>query len=101
MEDLKKKVRHTYDLHQLLQEKYLLDFFYSKNFEDMLLKVAQDDVESYKNNNNWLKHHPNEAKIFAETEAVWEVLKAIYNGDFRTLYTVIFLLMKKFSKHSS
>jgi hypothetical protein len=85
LEDLKKKVRHIYDLHQLLQESDLADFFNSKNFEEMLLKVACDDIESYKNNNNWLVHHPNEAKIFAEIQSVWGAMKVIYNGDFKKL----------------
>jgi len=85
LEDLKKKVRHIYDLHQLLQESDLADFFNSKDFEEMLLKVACDDIESYKNNNNWLVHHPNEAKIFAEIESVWDAMKVIYNGDFKKL----------------
>lgn len=36
--DLKKKVRHTYDLHQLLQQKEFSDFFDSTAFSLMLLK---------------------------------------------------------------
>jgi uncharacterized protein YqgQ len=85
MEDLKKKVRHTYDLHQLLKEKELLDFFQSKEFDVMLLKVASDDVLSYKSNNQWLKYHPNKSKLFAELETVWKELKGTYNNDFKNL----------------
>ncbi len=85
MEDLKKKVRHTYDLHQLLQQKEFSDFFDSTAFEDMLLKVANDDVASYKNSNEWLIHHPNEALIFKDLDNVWTGLKAVYNGEFKNL----------------
>jgi hypothetical protein len=85
MEDLKKKVRHTYDLHQLLQQKEFSDFFDSTAFEDMLLKVANDDVASYKNSNEWLIHHPNEAFLFKELDNVWALLKIVYNGDFKNL----------------
>jgi predicted nucleotidyltransferase component of viral defense system len=85
MEDLNKKVRHTYDLYQLLKEKELLDFFQSKEFDEMLLKVANDDVVSYKSNNQWLKHHPNKSKLFAELETVWKELKGTYNSDFKNL----------------
>ena len=38
-EDLNSKIRHFYDLHQLLQDEELIKFFKSKNFDDMLLKV--------------------------------------------------------------
>ncbi len=40
---LQQKVRHTYDLHQLLMDETLLAFFQSNEFEVLLLKVAQDD----------------------------------------------------------
>ena len=85
IDDLKKKVRHTYDLHQLLQRKEFADFFDSTAFEEMLLKVADDDVASYKNSNEWLIHHPYEALLFKDLENVWAVLKVVYNGDFKNL----------------
>lgn len=82
---LKKKIRHTYDLHQLLQQKEFSDFFDSTAFSAMLLKVANDDVASYKNSNEWLIHHPNEALLFKNLENVWKELKVVYNGDFKNL----------------
>ena len=51
----------------------------------MLLKVANDDVVSFKNNNKWLIHHPSEALIFKDLENVWSELKTIYTGDFKNL----------------
>jgi hypothetical protein len=85
IEELKKKIRHTYDLNQLLQNSELFNFLNSKAFEEMLLKVANDDTVSYRNNNNWLQYHPNNAKIFTDVKEVWNVLKVTYNGDFRKL----------------
>lgn len=85
IDDLKKKIRHTYDLHQLLKQNEFLDFLKSKNFDDMILKVANDDVFSFKNNNKWLNFHPNEALIFKDLESVWSELKSIYIGDFKNL----------------
>jgi len=83
--DLKKKIRHTYDLHQLLQQETFIDFFHSTAFDKMLLKVANDDVASFKNNNKWLIHHPIESLIFKDLENVWSELKTIYIGDFKNL----------------
>lgn len=85
MDDLKKKIRHTYDLHQLLQQKEFLDFFHSPEFEVMLLTVANDDIVSFKNNNKWLENHPSNALIFYELDTVWEDLKMTYNGTFKNL----------------
>jgi hypothetical protein len=85
MDDLKKKIRHTYDLHQLLKQDEFLKFFQSKDFDNMLLKVANDDVASFRNNNQWLNYHPSEALIFKDLENVWNELKTIYKGDFKNL----------------
>jgi len=81
--DLQNKIRHAYDLHQLLSKSALLDFFQSANFDKMLLKVAHDDVQSFKNNNSWLVVHPSEALIFRELETVWKELKPEYEGNFK------------------
>lgn len=85
MDDLKKKIRHTYDLHQLLRQDIFSEFFHSTAFDEMLLKVGNDDVVSFKNNNQWLIHHSNEALVFRDLENVWNELKIIYNSDFKNL----------------
>lgn len=83
--DLKKKVRHCYDLHQLLKQDNFLKFFQSSAFDEMLLKVANDDVASFRNNNQWLAYHPNEALIFKALENTWNELKTVYDGEFKNL----------------
>lgn len=85
IDDLRNKIRHTYDLHQLLQQKDFLDFLYSPDFEAMLIKVANDDVKSFKQSNKWLAYHPNESLIFKNLPSVWMQLDAAYNGSFRDL----------------
>jgi len=85
VEDLKKKIRHTYDLHQLLQQKEFSEFFNSPEFDKMLLKVANDDVISFRNNNQWLVHHPCDAMVFAKLEDVWKELDPVYKGEFKNL----------------
>ena len=85
IEDLKSKIRHTYDLHQMLQQKEILDFFESEDFEKMLNKVGQDDVASYKNDNEWLKFHPKDSRFFAKLDEIWTQLEPTYKTDFRNL----------------
>ena len=83
--DLKKKIRHIYDLHQLLKQDEFLEFFHSRAFDEMLIKVANDDVVSFKNNNQWLIHHPNEALVFKDLEKVWNTISTTYSNDFKDL----------------
>ena len=83
--DLKNKIRHTYDLHYLLQQEDLSDFFDSDDFDTMFLKVANDDVKSFKNNNKWLSNHPSKALIFSDLESVWNELIEEYNNSFRMI----------------
>lgn len=83
--DLNNKIRHLYDLHQLLQNTDLNKFFESADFNTMLLKVANEDKQSFKNNNEWLKIHPKEALIFSEVENTWKLLRNTYQTTFSTL----------------
>jgi hypothetical protein len=85
MDDLKSKIRHMYDLHQLLSQTEFAEFFNAPAFEEMLIRVAQDDVASFKNNNAWLQHHPVEALVFRNVEEVWKALDPVYSGQFRNL----------------
>lgn len=68
-----------------MQDQKIFEFFDSLAFEVMILKVANDDVESFGNNNQWLAHHPSEALIFKDLESVWSELKPVYNSDFARL----------------
>lgn len=68
--ELRQKIRHTYDLHQLLKQDEFSSFLDSMDFDEMLLKVARDDVISYRNSNEWLVHHPNQALVFRDPDKV-------------------------------
>jgi len=69
----------------MLKNKDILEFFKSEYFDEMLLKVANDDLLSFKSNNSWLAHHPNEAKIFKYAESLWNELKSTYSEEFKNL----------------
>src|SRR5690606_26178392 len=82
---LNAKIRHVYNIHELLKDETIRNFFNSEDFDAMLLKVAHDDVQSFKNNNDWLQYHPKEALIFKEPEETWNQLKDTYQNDFKFL----------------
>ncbi|MGF7232926.1 nucleotidyl transferase AbiEii/AbiGii toxin family protein, partial [Arachidicoccus sp.] len=83
--DLRNKIRHTYDIHLMLKDDNLYSFFQSDEFETMLLRVANDDIVSFKNNNRWLANHPATAIVFSEPEDTWNKIKNVYTGSFDEL----------------
>lgn len=85
IDSLSNKIRHAYDIHQLLKLPELKAFFESSAFDEMLLKVGNDDIDSFRNNNAWLPHHPREALIFRDTEDTWSKLRNTYNNSFSGL----------------
>ncbi len=85
LEELNNKIRHIYDIHMLLKNKIINDFFNSTDFDKMLQAVGTDDVFSFKNNNEWLNEHPVSALIFRKPEQTWKQLINTYNGNFKEL----------------
>lgn len=87
LEDLSKKVRHTYDLHQLLKLPKTQEFAASQEFDSMLLQVGMDDDKAIPNDKNWLYKHPKDALVFSKTSLVWDQLKKVYATSFKELVT--------------
>ncbi|MEA3496910.1 MAG: nucleotidyl transferase AbiEii/AbiGii toxin family protein [Bacteroidota bacterium] len=85
IEDLNNKIRHVYDLNQMLRNKEVEYFFNSKEFEELLVNVATDDRLSFKSGNEWLKNHPTQALIFKDSKDVWNKLKTNYFSTFSKL----------------
>ncbi len=83
--ELNKKVRHIYDIHKLLQDSTVQTFFASSDFDKMLLRVANEDIKSFKNNNTWLVNHPIKAVLFADVETTWRQIRKTYNSSFSDL----------------
>ena len=83
--DLGNKIRYTYDIHLMLNDGNLNFFFQSGEFDTMLLKVANDDIISFQNNNEWLANHPATAIIFSNTADTWSKIKTVYTGIFSEL----------------
>lgn len=85
--DLRNKIRHVYDIHQMLRDEETKQFFNSERFDEMLLKVGRDDMIGYRNNNEWIPFHPSTALIFEKPTETWEKLSTEYNGNFKDLVT--------------
>jgi len=85
IEDLSNKIRHIYDLNQMLKNEDIKDFFKSDEFDKLLLTVASDDLLSFKSGNEWLQNHPKNALIFANRKEVWDKLQHTYFSTFAKL----------------
>jgi len=83
--DLANKVRHIYDIHMMLKNTEVANFFNSPVFDELLIKVGKDDVVSFKNNNKWLTNHPADTIIFKYPEETWDKIKATYRTTFKDL----------------
>lgn len=83
--DLANKVRHIYDIHMMLKNIEVADFFNRPAFDELMIKVGKDDVISFKNNNKWLANHPADAIIFKYPEDTWDKIKATYRTTFKDL----------------
>ncbi len=85
IEDLNNKIRHIYDLNRMLNNEEIEQFFNSKEFEELLVKVANDDMLSFRGGNKWLQNHPVKALIFKDRINVWDNLKSTYFSNFSKL----------------
>ena len=85
IQQLKDKIRHTYDINQLLKVEEVNTFFESDEFFSMLESVKEDDLLSFKTDNEWLCYPLKDALIFSQTEEVWSKLKSTYTNEFSRL----------------
>lgn len=79
------KIRHAYDVHQMLQDENIKIFLSSARFGDMLITVRNEDRITFKSNNDWIVKHPTESLLFKDLDNVWFDLKNAYEVDFRTM----------------
>ena len=87
LQALSRKVRHIYDLHQLLLLSQIQEFLASPAFDTMLQQVGKDDDKSIPNNKEWINQHPSNAIIFKEYTTVWDTVRKIYITTFKELVT--------------
>lgn len=89
IKDLNLKIRHIYDVSRLMKDSKIADFITSKHFDDMLLRVARDDFNSF-SQNTWLAKHPKNSLIFSNPEEIWQSLQKTYNKNFKFLVYGVF-----------
>lgn len=83
--ELQAKIRHAYDLHQLLQQPALQQFLASPAFEALLAEVRVDDARNQEFQGAWATHPLSQARLFADAGQTWQQLTPTYQGAFRQL----------------
>jgi len=78
------KIRHIYDIHYLLTDKFTSDFLESNKFIDMITKVVASDKEVL-GDTSWLDHPLADACVFSSLSNIWPDLESTYNGEFKAM----------------
>lgn len=85
IEELKRKIRHLYDICILLGNVEIESFIYSDEFSEMIKKVKDDDKNNSHFNGIWLEEKWSDSIIFKETEKTWNNLERSYNIELKKL----------------
>ncbi|WP_031480463.1 nucleotidyl transferase AbiEii/AbiGii toxin family protein [Maridesulfovibrio frigidus] len=78
IESLRQKIRHIYDIHQLMQREEIQTFVDSPDFHELLEVVRKYDQEAPVGDAKWIDMDIAECPIFADTENVWKSLNSAY-----------------------
>ena len=82
---LRKKIRHIYDIHQLLQMDEIRENMNSESFLQQLQCTLEDDLASPIGNKDWINKPFIQAKIFGAPQRVWPQLSSTYHAEFNDL----------------
>ena len=78
------KIRHIYDIHYLVTDKFTSDFLESDKFIDMITKVVASDKE-VPGGTTWLDSPLADACVFSSLADIWPDLESTYNGEFKAM----------------
>lgn len=83
---LQEKVRHIYDLQQMLAKRGdVLEFLHGDSFFRFLDDVAEDDARNHTSDLSWLDCDYGGCALFGDPERTWKAVEPVYRTDFRSL----------------
>lgn len=83
--ELKKKIRHLYDISMLMRDDNIKNYISSGEFLKIFEQVKNDDLTVSEEQAEYAKMNPLNAPIFASTQKVLKELTATYESQFMTL----------------
>ncbi len=84
IDNLRRKIRHIYDVHFLLTDEFTKDFVESGDFHEMIDRVIACDRNAFPTA-PWLYEPLIKVRLFSEFDVIWPDLEGIYNGDFQAM----------------
>ncbi|MGV3524684.1 MAG: nucleotidyl transferase AbiEii/AbiGii toxin family protein [Candidatus Sericytochromatia bacterium] len=82
---LQENIRHTYDLHFLIQQPEIKVFVESEAFFSMLEAVQAEDANNKEFQGAWAKQPLTAARIYQDDLQLWRQLESVYTGTFKSL----------------
>lgn len=83
--ELQAKIRHAYDVHQLLRQPELPGFLAGAGFAELLGEARADDARNQEFQGDWAAQPLGEAVLFSDGGRMWQRLVPAYQGVFRQL----------------
>ncbi len=80
--NLQQKIRHFYDIHQILTSETIGNFLNSPEFEKTIALVIQDDLSNPEFKENWQGGKLQDVRLFKELDAIFENISDIFHGPF-------------------
>lgn len=80
---LRKKVRHFYDIYFLSKSAECKIFIESEEFLERFNLMFDEDKEKFDDPENWIQSKYTDAPIFKSFDNIWDQVKITYNSDFR------------------
>lgn len=85
IDSLRSKIRHIYDVHQLLQMQGMKARVNTKDFLNLMMFTLKDDSSSPVGKKDWIKRPFVEAEIFCAPQKVWPNIAYVYKTDFKDM----------------
>ena len=85
VDDFRRRIRHFYDIVMILHQPVYREFVTSEAFLRLIEDVKAADKLSMPNAAVWLDLPVTDAKVFADTEALWQAIKSEFHGSFKDM----------------
>jgi hypothetical protein len=83
--ETKRKIRHFYDIHKILESGVLTDFLQGDEFLTTLELVLKDDFSNPEFKNDWKEGKLKDVMLFKHMEEVFAHLDVTFSQNFKTL----------------
>ena len=83
--ELRRRIRHFYDLVMIMRVDTYRQFVASDAFVDLMVEVRESDRDSMPGADAWLSPSLSEAAIVADAKSLWSQLRSEFQGGFRDM----------------